>query len=150
MLDERFAHYVHIFMFSFPVEGGVKRELWEGGGRVKNWGLEAYRFAGVFLLRDSVPHYMSWLFWRGYRIICTYKYLHQKLWLVLFWRRYISFSFIDIGIIIFVTVILRKIKIIFIYVYLRCSKVPKEYSSSICDYFNTFEITSTPHYTRLA
>ena len=35
MLDERFAHYVHIFMFSFPVEGGVKRELWEGGGELK-------------------------------------------------------------------------------------------------------------------
>ena len=66
------------------------------------------------------------LFCRRYEIVCTYKYLHWKLWLVLFWRTYVLFLFIflfiNIGIIIFVSVILKKIKIIFTPIYLRCCK----------------------------
>ena len=54
------------------------------------------------------------LFWMRYNIVCTYKYTHYKLWLGLFWRRYILFLFINISIIIFVSVILKKIKVIFI------------------------------------
>ena len=45
----------------------------------------------------------------------------------------------DIGIIIFVSFILKKIKIIFIYIYLSCCKIPKGYrsnSSIISDYVN--------------
>ena len=41
---------------------------------------------------------------------------------------------------------------IFIHIYLRCCKIPKEYgsnSSSISNYVNIFEITSTQHYTNL-
>ena len=93
------------------------------------------------------------LFWMGYNIVCTYKYMHLKLWFVIFWRRYISFLFINIGIIIFVSVILKKIKIIFIPIYLRCCKIPKGYSSNssnISDNVNIVEITSTQHYTRIA
>ena len=41
-------------------------------------------------------------------------------------KKYILFIFINIGIIIFVSVILRKIKIIFIHNYLRCYKIPKD------------------------
>ena len=59
---------------------------------------------------------------------------------------YILFLFINIGIIIYVSVILKKIKIIFIHCYLCCCKIPKGYisnSSNISDYVNIAEITST-------
>ena len=61
--------------------------------------------------------------------------------------------FIYIDIIIFPSVILKKIKIIFIRDHLRCCKIPKGYSSSsssISNYVNIVEIASTQHYTRLA
>ena len=54
---------------------------------------------------------------------------------------------------IFVTVILKKIKIIFIHNYLRCCKILKRYSfnsSNISDYVHIVEITLTQHYTKLA
>ena len=66
---------------------------------------------------------------------------------------YILFLFINVGIIILVSVILKKIEIIFIHNYLCCYKIPKGYSSnssSISDYVNIVEITSTQQYTRLA
>ena len=44
--------------------------------------------------------------------------------------RLILFLFINIGVIIFVSVILKQIKIIFTHDYLRCCKIPKEYSSN--------------------
>ena len=72
---------------------------------------------------------------------------------MLLWRRYISYLFINIGIIISISVVLKKIKITFIHIYLRCCKVPKRYSSNssnISDYVNMIEITLTQHYTRLA
>ena len=72
---------------------------------------------------------------------------------MLFWRRHILFLFINITIIIFVSVILKKTKIIFIPIYLRCCKIPKGYSSSssnISDNVNIVETTSTQHYTRIA
>ena len=72
---------------------------------------------------------------------------------MLLWKRYISFLFINIGIIIFVSATLKKIKIIFIRNYLRCSKIPKEYisnSANISDYLSIVEITSTQRYTRFA
>ena len=56
------------------------------------------------------------------------------------------------SIITFVSVIWKKIKIIFIHYYLRCCKIPKGYSSSssnISDYVNIVEITSTQHYTTI-
>ena len=59
----------------------------------------------------------------------------------------------QIDIIIFVSVILKKIKIILIPIYLRCCKIPKAYSSNssnISDYVNIVEITSTQHYTTIA
>ena len=72
---------------------------------------------------------------------------------MLLWRRYILFLLTNIGIIIFVSAILKKIKIIFIHKYLRCWKIPKGYISSsfnISDYINIVGITSTQHNTRLA
>ena len=45
-------------------------------------------------------------------------------------KKYILFLFINIGIIIFVSVILKKMEIIFSHIYLRCCKIPKEYSSN--------------------
>ena len=70
-----------------------------------------------------------------------------------FLRRYVLFLFINIRIIIFVSVILKVVKTIFIHNYLRYCKIPKGYSSSssnISDYVNIVEITSTQHYARLA
>ena len=45
------------------------------------------------------------LFWKTCKIVCKYKYLHWKLWLFLFLKRYILFLFTSIGILIFVSVI---------------------------------------------
>ena len=59
----------------------------------------------------------------------------------------------NIGIIIFVSVILKKIKITVISIYLRCYKIPKGYSSNssnISDYGNIIETALTQHYTRIA
>ena len=56
------------------------------------------------------------------------------------------------SIITFVSVIWKKIKIIFIHYYLRCCKIPKGYSSSssnISDYVNIVEIRSTQHHTTI-
>ena len=53
------------------------------------------------------------------------------------------FLFINIGIIIFVSFILKKIAIIFIPIYLRCCKIPKRYSSNSSDYVNIVKTTST-------
>ena len=96
------------------------------------------------------------LFCRRYEIVCTYKYLHWKLWLVLFWRTYVLFLFIflfiNIGIIIFVSVILKK-KLMVIPIYLHCCKIPKGHSSNssnISDYVNFVEIALTQHDTRIA
>ena len=75
---------------------------------------------------------ISLVFWKP-RIFC----------LVLFWRRYkIVFTFKYFDIISFVSVILKKIKKIFIHIYLRCCKLPKSYSSNssnISDYVNIVE-----------
>ena len=60
----------------------------------------------------------------------------------------ISFLYINTGIIVFVSVILKKIKTIFISFYLHCRKIPEEYSSNssnISDNVNIVEITSTQH-----
>ena len=43
------------------------------------------------------------------------------------------FLLINYGIIIFVSVILKKIIAIFIHNYLRCCKIPEEYKSNISD-----------------
>ena len=59
----------------------------------------------------------------------------------------------NIGIIIFVSVILKKIKIIFTPIQLRCCKNSQRFSSNssnISDYVNIVEVTSTQHYTRIA
>ena len=32
------------------------------------------------------------LFWRKYKVVRTYKYLHYKLWLVLFWSKYWDYN----------------------------------------------------------
>ena len=74
----------------------------------------------------------------------------KKLWLVLFSTRYVLILFINIGIINFVSVILKKIKFIAIPIYLHCCKIPEGYSSNISDYVNIVEITSSQHYTRIA
>ena len=47
------------------------------------------------------------------------------------------------GIIIVVSIILKKIKIIFIYSYLRCCKIPKVHRSIISDYVNIIKIPMT-------
>ena len=60
------------------------------------------------------------------------------------------FLFVNIGIIIFVSVTLKKIKIIFASIYLRCCKNSQKDSSNISDNVNIIEITSTQHYTRIA
>ena len=70
------------------------------------------------------------LFWRRDKIVCTYKHLHYKLWLVLLWRRYVLFLVINIGIIISVSVILKKIKFILTPIYLHCCNIPEGYSSN--------------------
>ena len=105
----------------------------------------------IFIL---LPFQISSEIWKmTYIHINIYRYIYQKLWLVLFWRRYLLFLFINIGIITFVSVILNKIKIIFTPIYLRCCKIPKGYSSNssnINDYVNIVEITSNLHYTRIA
>ena len=65
----------------------------------------------------------------------------------------ILFLFVNIVIIIFVSVILKKIKIIFTPIQLRCCKNSQRISSNssnISDYVNIVEITSTQHYTRIA
>ena len=52
---------------------------------------------------------------------------------------------------IFVNVILKMIKVIFIHNYLHCYKIPKGYSfnsSNVSDYLNVIEITSTLHCSR--
>ena len=122
-------------------------------------------FANLPIYRKSIHNNICLVFWkpkifslvlfcRRYEIVCTYKYLHWKLWLVLSWRRYVLFLFIflfiNIGIIIFVSVILKKIKIIFIHNYLRCCKISKGHisnSSNISDYVNI--VNTNQHYTRL-
>ena len=86
------------------------------------------------------------LFWRRYKFVFTIN--------ICILETFVSEEDIDIfchctniGII-----ILEKIKMIFIHIYLRCCKIPKEYgsnSSSISNYVNIFEITSTQHYTNL-
>ena len=67
-------------------------------------------------------------------------------------KTYVIFIY-TLGILIFVSVILKKIKIIFIPIYLRSCKIPKGYSSNsssnISDNVNVVEITSTQHYTRI-
>ena len=71
------------------------------------------------------------------------------------WRRYIPFLFINIGIIIFVCVVLKKIKITLFLFTGIVSKITKEYSpnssssSYVNDYVNIVEITSTQYYTRI-
>ena len=66
-----------------------------------------------------------------YKIVCTYKYLHlEPLVSVILKNIYILYLFINIGIIIFVSFILKKIKMIFIAIYLSCCKIPREYSSN--------------------
>ena len=94
------------------------------------------------LIQDNINHkfsipriYFLALFWMRYDIFCAYKYLHQKLWLI--FEKYILFLFIKIGIMIFVSVILKKMQIIFLHNYLRCFKIPKRYisiCSNISDY----------------
>ena len=72
---------------------------------------------------------------------------------MLFWRRYVLFLIINIGIIISVSVILKEKKFIVIPIYFDCSNIPQRYSSNgskICDYVNIVEITATQHYTRTA
>ena len=59
----------------------------------------------------------------------------------------ILFLCINIDIIIVISVIMKKIKIIFVRNYLRCCKIPK---GCISDYVDIVEITSTQDYTRLA
>ena len=62
----------------------------------------------------------------------------------------IIFSYI--GIIISVSVILKKIKFIVIPIYLHSCNIPKGHSSNsskISDYVNVVEITATQHYTRI-
>ena len=79
---------------------------------------------------------------------CTYKYLHFRKLGKCQIEEDILFLFINIGIVIFVSVILKKTKIIFIPIYLRCSKIPKGYSSNISNIsenVNIFEIASTQH-----
>ena len=66
---------------------------------------------------------LSHVFYMRYKIVCTYKYLHQKLVNVTLKKIYILFLFINIG---FVTVILKKIKIIFIHNYFCVAKFPKD------------------------
>ena len=91
------------------------------------------------LNHDNISH----VFYMRYKIVGTQKYLHQKL------DVYILFLIINIGIIIFVSVILKKIKIIFIHNYLHCCKVSKGYisnSSNISDYVNI--VNTNQHYTR--
>ena len=54
--------------------------------------------------------------------------------------------------IISVSVILKKIKIIVIPIYLHYCNIPKGHSSNssnISDYVNTVKITATQHYTRI-
>ena len=110
------------------------------------------------LIHDTIIH-VFWkprifclvLFWMRYKIVCAYKYLHQKLWLVLLWRKYISFLFISISIMIVVCVILKKALIIFIHNYLRCCEIPQGFisnSSNISDYVKIVEIILTqPRFT---
>ena len=62
----------------------------------------------------------------------------------------VIFSYI--GIIIFVSVILKKMIFIAIPIYLRCCNIPKGYSfnsSKISDFVNIVEITATQDYTRI-
>ena len=78
--------------------------------------------------------------------------MYQKLCLVLFCRRYILFLIINIGIKVFVSVTLKKTKILYPYLF-ALFKIPKGCSFNsykIRDYINIVEITSTQHYTRLA
>ena len=63
--------------------------------------------------------------------------------------RYISFLVINIGIIISVSVILKKIKFVIIPIYFHCCNIPKGQSSKISDYVNIIEITETQRYTRI-
>ena len=68
---------------------------------------------------------------------------------MLFWRRYVLFLVVNIGIIISVNVILKKIELIAIPIYLDCCNIPKGYisnSSKISDDVNIVEITATQHY----
>ena len=56
------------------------------------------------------------------------------------------------GILISVSVILKKIKFTVIPIDLHCRDIPKEYSSNsseISDYVNIVEITATQHYARI-
>ena len=65
-------------------------------------------------------------------------------------KKIILFLFRNIGIVIFVSVILKNIKIIVIPIHLRCCEIPKRYSSNISNYVNIIDITPTQHYTKLA
>ena len=93
------------------------------------------------LIQDQINHKFSKprifflvLFWMRYNIFCAYKYLHQKLWLM--FEKDILFLIIKIGVMIFVSVILKKMHIIFLHNYLRCFKIPKRYISN-CSLYQT-------------
>ena len=97
-------------------------------------------FANSPIYRKLIHDNISLVFWepiifyialfrKRYKILFVHIniYALQKLWSVLFWRRYKLFLFINISIIIFVSVILKKIKIIFIIIiYLCCCKYSRK------------------------
>ena len=68
-------------------------------------------FANLPIYRKLFHDNISLAFWKP-----------RIFYLVLFWRRYTSVLFINISIMIFVSVMLKKIKIIFTPIHLRCCK----------------------------
>ena len=92
------------------------------------------------------------LFWRRYKIVCTYKYLHLEtlvgitfkkicIFIYKYWHYNLCYCYFD------------ENKIYRYFIPLHCCKIPKGYSSNssnISDYVNIVEITSTQHYTRIA
>ena len=121
-----------------PRNCSVSKNSWL---RACNFQLTILDFANLPIYRKLIYDYTSLVFWKP-RIFC----------LVIFGRRYIIFIIKYWPIIIFVSVILKKIKITLIPIIHVVAKNSKGYSSnssSISDYNNIVEITSTQHYTRI-
>ena len=111
-------HVVHEVFIEVPLFHGICSAMCTYNSQ-PNFRPNIWVFAKSPIYRKLIHDNISLLYWKP-RIYCLvfwrrYKIVHTpwKLCLVFFCRRYILFLFINIGIIIFVSVILKKTKTLY-------------------------------------